>query len=285
MTDMMIGFLFIVILLLAYFSSQYDPAKNVPLPVHERVVSERDASRTRVVELSDIVRMLEARVERLKERINELEAEIAALKVPNPVEVYINNSLAERKRILETLRDQLLIEFPDLSVVLTEESDALRFQGDGLFRSGSFTLRPDRLEFVQAIARRLQALLPCYTLGSQKAWNTGCNSGFALIEAVQIEGHTDSDGPDLANLTLSTSRANETFRIMTEAQPGLITHLNFRQQPVMSVAGYGEMRPIVRNESLESKASNRRIDLRIIMYVPARSEEISVVREALTARR
>lgn len=282
MTDMMIGFLFIVILLLAYFSSQYDPAKNVPLPVHERIVFERDQAKTEVVDLIQEVSRLEAVIEEMKRKISELQAEIAALKVPNPLEAYINNSMAERRRILETLRDQLKIDFPELDVVLSEESDALRFQGDGLFRSGAFALRPDRKPFVEAVAARLQAILPCYTLGADALWTQSCNSQFALIEAVQIEGHTDSDGADLTNLTLSTNRANETFRIMSAAQPSLVSHLNFRKQPVLSVAGYGEMRPLNGNETVEDKSANRRIDLRIIMYTPVRSEEIEVVRDALT---
>jgi hypothetical protein len=120
-----------------------------------------------------------------------------------------------------------------------------------------------------------------YTLGERSALKGGCNTGFALIEAVQIEGHTDADGGDMSNLILSTARANDTFRVMTEHVPTLVGHLNLKSQPVLSVAGYGEMRPVAPNESNEGKASNRRIDLRIIMYVPAHSEEIARVREAL----
>lgn len=283
MTDMTVSFLFIVMLLLAFFANQYDPDKSVPLPEHQRVLSERDALSHERDLLTEALRRAEAMVSVLQAKVAKLEAELARLKTPDPLEVYINQSLAERRRILEALQQQLRIDFPDLDVVLSEESDALRFQGDGLFRSGQAGLRPDRRVFVETVAQRLQQILPCYTLGPQSDRRADCNSGFALIEAVQIEGHTDADGNDIMNLGLSTARANETFRIMTEREPGLTEHLNFRNQPVLSVAGYGEMRPIATNETPEGKAANRRIDLRIIMYVPVNSDQIETVRDALTA--
>lgn len=290
MTDMTVGFLFIVILLLAYFSSQYDPSKSVPLPVHEQALAERDAARAEILRLQALLARLQQTVERLqvtiaglRKQILQLQAELAELRKPDPLETYINQSLAQRRRILEQLRDRLMRDFPDLvKIELSEESDALRFQGEGLFISGEARLRQDRIAFVEGVAARLQEILPCYTMGADASWTADCNSSFALIEAVQIEGHTDSDGRDLSNIYLSTNRANETFRIMTMREPGLISHLNFRDQPVLSVAGYGKMRPIATNDTVQGKAANRRIDLRIIMYVPVRSEEIERVRAALT---
>jgi flagellar motor protein MotB len=103
-----------------------------------------------------------------------------------------------------------------------------------------------------------------------------------VIEAVQIEGHTDSSGDAISNLRLSTDRANSTFIAMTEQQQGLIDHLNFRGQPVLSVAGYGEMRPVKPNDSPANLATNRRIDLRIIMYTPSRADELEKIRARLT---
>lgn len=303
MTDLTIGFLFIVILLLAFFANQYDPAKSIPLPVYETVKAEREAALVELRAAEGRVQQLQAAnsalsrelelshqvAQELREKIAALEAEIVRLKLPNPLETYINQSLVERRRVLETLREKLKREFPEklypgLDFVLSEESDALRIQGDGLFRSGEKFPREDRAKFIESLSTQLNTLLPCYTLGENSRWSAGCNEGFALIEAVQIEGHTDSDGSDFNNLNLSTARANNTFKIMTDHEPRLLQHLNYRGQTVMSVAGYGKMRPIALNESVEGKAANRRIDLRIIMYVPKKSEEIEVVREKLTSK-
>ncbi len=60
-----------------------------------------------------------------------------------------------------------------------------------------------------------------------------------MIEAVQIEGHTDNVGTDRLNRTLSAARANNTFFAMTQAAQGVMEHLNLKGQPVLSVAAYG----------------------------------------------
>lgn len=234
-----------------------------------------------IEEQSVLVSQLRDDIVELKRKIAELEAVIAKSKKPDPLEAYLTRSAAERRRILETLRDQLKVDFPDLEVVISEESDALRFQGEGLFDRGISTLKPDRKAVVERIAARLEQILPCYTLGPRKSWSVECNPSVSIIEALQIEGHTDSDGSPENNLNLSTARANSTFTTMTSSKPGLVDFQNFRNQPVLSVAGYGQMRPIRKNDTPEGKATNRRVDLRIIMYSPSRSDEIERIRESL----
>ena len=134
---------------------------------------------------------------------------------------------------------------------------------------------------MEVLADRLGEILPCYTLGKDSRWERSCNPVGAVIEAVQVEGHTDADGPDNANLELSTQRANATFFAMTSHNPELARFLNTSMQPVLSVAGYGKMRPISDNATSEGRATNRRIDLRIIMYTPYSPQEIRRAREAL----
>ncbi|WJJ93802.1 OmpA/MotB family protein [Neopusillimonas aromaticivorans] len=229
-----------------------------------------------ITELNKKVIELEAEIKRLKEQLSKLG-------LTDPLERYLAETAAERRRILETLQNELKVDFPELKVVISQESDALRFEGDGLFNSGSSDLRADRRAIVEKIASRLDQLLPCYTLGERARWSAACNLGFSVIEAVQIEGHTDSVGSENSNLVLSTARANTTFMAMTAKEPGLTEHLNVRKQPVLSVAGYGEMRPVTDNNSSEGRATNRRIDLRIIMYTPAKSEEIDKIRNILNA--
>jgi chemotaxis protein MotB len=65
----------------------------------------------------------------------------------------------------------------------------------------------------------------------------------------------------------------------------ILAHENLRMQPVMSVSGYGEMRPIETNETVEGKAANRRIDLRIIMYAPSTEQEVEEIGRRLDALR
>ncbi|MBY3476185.1 hypothetical protein HFN78_35755 [Rhizobium laguerreae] len=145
MTDMTVSFLFIIILLLAYFAQQYSEKDTVPRPIHEEVIRERNDAQQEIVRLRamiaaheatiaslrDEVNNKQAKIEQLQTEIARLDAEIKELrealeklKKVDPLEAYLATSAIERRRILETLRDQLKIDFPDLEVVLSEETDA-----------------------------------------------------------------------------------------------------------------------------------------------------------------
>lgn len=69
-----------------------------------------------------------------------------------------------------------------------------------------------------------------------------------------VEGHTDSDGDEAANQQLSVQRAEMVRDYLinnyTEITPGMV-----------SAQGYGESRPIVRNDTPENRALNRRIEI------------------------
>ena len=337
MTDMTISFLLIIMILLAFFATQINSNKTVPISDHERVIQERDMLRAKNQKLSSKVADLRAGLarfrsaldavtakrDRLLSELNQLQVEneallaritdldkiklenkelrslnnqlnekivrlqelIARLQEVNPLEAYLSQAVEQRKEILVKLRHRLLIEFPDLKVVISPEQDTLRFQGEGLFRSGESKLQLNQREIVKTMGRLLDDILVCFTLGEKAQRGPDCDSGNALIEAVQIEGHTDSDGPDLINLHLSTDRANATLLLMLNENRSILSHQNLRGQPVMSVSGYGKMRPIETNETTEGKAANRRIDLRIIMYAPSTVEDLKKVGHRLDALR
>ena len=258
----------------------------------EQVTSERDELARQLAllrrerdKLQDRVSELERENEELKEELERLREEVERLQVVNPLEAYLSEATEQRREILVELRDRLQFEFPDLEVVISPEQDALRFQGEGLFRSGSSRLEAQQRQIVETMGRLLDEILVCFTLGERAMRGPECTSGNALIEAVQIEGHTDSDGSDLDNLGLSTDRANATLLVMLDEDRTILAHENLRGQPVMSVSGYGEMRPIATNETEEGKAANRRIDLRIIMYAPSDIEDVEEVGRRLNALR
>lgn len=253
----------------------------------EELRHENEALRLRLDELETENAQLHSRIDQLAAEIESLLKEIESLQVANPLEAYLFEAKEQRDFILEQLQARLLIEFPELEEVISLERDALRFRGDGLFRPGQWNLprKSDQLEFIQAMGRILDKILVCFTLGERADRGPDCESGNALIEAVQIEGHTDSDPGRIDNITLSTRRANNTFFSIRDEVSGILDHKNLRGQPVMSVSGYGEMRPIETNDTPEGKAANRRIDLRIIMYAPSTVEEVQEVERRLDALR
>ncbi|SFH09488.1 OmpA/MotB family protein [Methylobacterium gossipiicola] len=266
MTDLTVSFLFIVIILLAFFASQLKDDQTVPIAEYQRVEHERDRSAAQSAELR-------RQVARLEEELRQERA--------NRLQTYLASVSGERDRILRTLRDRLLVDFPELKDIVSIETDALRFKGDGLFASGASRLVEDKRRVVAAIAVRLNELLPCYTFGKAARWRSECNAAGAVIEAVQIEGHTDASGLDRANFSLSTERAIETLFAMSTREPALLDDLNSAGQPVVSVAGYGRLRPVADNASERGKATNRRIDLRIIMYTPQNVEEVERIKDSL----
>lgn len=70
---------------------------------------------------------------------------------------------------------------------------------------------------------------------------------------IRIEGHTDGDGSDGYNQTLSENRAKAIYDL-------LISKYQVPSSQLETV-GYGESRPIGDNETSEGKAKNRRVEL------------------------
>jgi outer membrane protein OmpA-like peptidoglycan-associated protein len=282
MTDMTVSFLFIVILLLAYFASHFSGGgETVPRATYDAVVLENAELKLKLNQAEKSITFLKSELNATKAKVVALELALAELRKTDPLEEYLFKASNARLGILSSLRERLKIDFPDLMIEISAESDALRFQGEGLFGKGESQLSTEKRKVVDSIAWRLDELLPAYTFGDDKQWDPKLNPSAAIIEAVQIEGHTDSDGDDVMNLHLSTGRANATFIAMLQAVPRLTAHKNSKTQPVLSVAGYGKMRPVASNDTAQGKATNRRIDLRIIMHTPRNLEEVERIKSQL----
>ena len=76
------------------------------------------------------------------------------------------------------------------------------------------------------------------------------------IGIIEISGHTDSDGGDALNLTLSQKRAESVMRYLANA--GVPTNR-------MRAIGYGETKPVAPNTTSSNKAKNRRIEFDVLL--------------------
>lgn len=71
----------------------------------------------------------------------------------------------------------------------------------------------------------------------------------------RIEGYTDNVGPTDANYRLSVKRVNRVFNYLISKE---VNQLN------LSVKGFGELYPITTNDTPEGRASNRRVEIKIV---------------------
>ncbi|MGI9302913.1 MAG: OmpA family protein [Gammaproteobacteria bacterium] len=80
------------------------------------------------------------------------------------------------------------------------------------------------------------------------------NRDYGQLNAIAVEGHTDSSGSEAHNLELARRRAQIVRLVLQYAgvDPAIIT-----------TQGYGESRPIADNATAEGRARNRRVEIRV----------------------
>lgn len=183
-------------------------------------------------------------------------------------------------KIEESLKDQ------GFKVEISPESGILRLNEKVLqFSTDSAVVEPQYHGVIAALANALGDVLPCYsnehtysdklcTENKEKHW----------LEAVFIEGHTDNVGYLANNLKLSTQRAANTYMELAKARAEIETLKNSDGQPLLSVSGYADKRPLSEskdNDTSEHRQMNRRIELRIIMSTPKQEGENQPVIESI----
>lgn len=188
----------------------------------------------------------------------------------------ISNAGETRAQLLRDLRDDLAKH--NLRVEIDTATGVLRIPAELLFASGQYRLSPEGHDKVALVAQVMGDVLPCY---AQPRRVEGCRPTEHSLDAIFIEGHTDSDqmsgyGPISDNMDLSALRATNTFRAMRQAAPMLEGLKNRNDRPILSVSGYGADRPVADGDSEAAKRQNRRIDLRFLMESP-RNEDLSTM--------
>lgn len=165
----------------------------------------------------------------------------------------------------------------------------LRLPDEILFEKGRDVPKVQGEAALRVLADALSFNLVCYAHQATPQ-PAECSSVRHHLEAIFIEGHTDSDPitPSARlrdNWDLSASRASNTFRLLTSYQPGIANFLNapvnvITSRPLMSVAGYADQRPVNRGIDEAAKSQNRRIDIRFVMASPDILIPTSVLRPA-----
>ena len=145
------------------------------------------------------------------------------------------------------LEENLKKELADKDVQISRLKDQLKITvaSEILFPSGSAELSPEGVDVLRKVA---------------KAANK-------TQDEVKVEGHTDTDpiAPVLAqyyptNWELSTARAAVAVRALETT--GMVPAAR------LAAVGYGDSRPVAPNDTAESKAKNRRVE---IIFTPAKN--------------
>jgi chemotaxis protein MotB len=152
------------------------------------------------------------------------------------------------------------------------EQGTLRLPESILFGVNEYELNDKGKKNLATLAKVLVVYLPCISVTDDKSRLAACDSlNLASkdgLDAVFIEGHTDSTGSEDHNWFLSAQRAISVFRELTLAEPYLNRGIkNTTGVPVLNVSGYEARRPADVNDP-NNFALNRRIELRFIMRSP-----------------
>lgn len=188
-----------------------------------------------------------------------------------------------RGEMLETIRDQ--VAGNGVRVDIDREHGIIHLPEEILFASGKAELTAEGLRNIAVLAAAMRTVLPCYSSGAPAS---SCPPTADRLEAIVIEGHTDSDAVDphawyRSNLGLSAFRAINTFEQLIQTEPTLAHLKNPASEVLFGVGGYGEQRLRVAEHSPADKQLNRRIDLRFLMAAP-RSARLAAIESELQRR-
>jgi flagellar motor protein MotB len=179
-----------------------------------------------------------------------------------------------RSDLLLLLKKRL--EDENIIVEIDAEHGVLRLTENAVqFETARASLDEQNETNLNTIGTVLNTVIPCYA--SNPPINHDCE-GFqefhGKIDSIFVEGHTDNvpmkSYKYKDNWELSASRAITAYRVLI---PNTVLNkiVNTNSQPVFSVSGYGDGRPVKGHSYSYPKSdpTNRRIDLRFIMTPPS----------------
>lgn len=191
----------------------------------------------------------------------------------------LTNGRRLREQMLEDIRERL--EARGIRVEIDNDHGVLRLSENAIsFGSSQAMLKTAEQAKLGQIASVLLEVLPCYAADAGSACNERTRG---KLEAVFVEGHTDNvplqGGRFRDNWDLSAERAMYTYRFFEQHEPGLAKLRNELGQPLFSVSGYGEGRPVIEHAEPTNEPRNRRIDLRFIMTPPPAANTPAPIRD------
>ncbi|MEZ8946206.1 hypothetical protein AB4510_02035 [Vibrio sp. 10N.222.54.B12] len=282
-SDIMSGLMFIFIIVLAVFVVDF---LNASIK-HEKIIAELEVDRELQRKINETLILEEQKIREENQRLQE---ERASIKIENSklqnernIARGILGELSENQRLRSKLLENIqaaLVE-AEIAVIVDEEHGIVRLDENAIqFSTGEASLNDLYMKRLMQVGRVMEEILPCYSIAPPK--NKHCLPETAgKLDSIFIEGHTDNvpirgalQNRYFDNWDLSTARANYTFKNLVVDNRYLAEMKNSNDQPIFSVSGYGEGRPLAGHDhqTPTSDARNRRIDFRLIMTPPTVTE-------------
>lgn len=248
-TDLTVSFLFVVLVLLAFFATEFRPDEDEPAPETEPLAAYLEST------AATRLRMLEFIADRLRESLPGIRVTVVAA-----------------DGIIRFRSDELFRPGQWRIQDGSMPDQVARALGDALadtlpcYTIGPPTGSPLDCENVLAAIETIQI--------------EGHTDDLPLAASLQAREQM------LDNRDLSARRGAETLRAMTDRYlPELMEYRNLQGEPVLSFAGYGSMRPIDDQPTDAGRAANRRVDIRFILQTPQNLEQVERIRTELTVQR
>ena len=181
-------------------------------------------------------------IDRQKEYMSSADAELTAMR--NQMQTIA----VLRLSILEQIRDSIVSVMGDSSKVSIGENGNIILSEGVFFDLGSSEIKSGSEPVLNQLAQVFAAFL-----------SDEENSKY--VDSIVISGHTDSTGTAAENRVLSTDRANSVLSYLLNAHNGALSPY----AQYFCAAGYGATRPVADNSSEAGRASNRRIEISMIL--------------------
>ena len=233
--------------------SQLDEAEAAYATVQIRLDElNSDLANTQLV-LSQQQATIDAQAASMQQAQSDLEAAQSEL-----VTMYgqMESIVGVRRSILEQIKTSIDAVSGDSSTAYIGDNGSIILSNGVFFDTGSSSLKADSYQVLNQLRSVFRQLLA-------DPDNTG------YIDSIIISGHTDSDGSDETNRTLSTERANAVLDYLL-GDPSLTPYASY-----FCAAGYGETRPVASNDTEAGKAQNRRIEISITLKDEAVMESVN----------
>jgi flagellar motor protein MotB len=263
-SDLMVGVVFIfLVMILALSLVMMEDA--VPRPDYDQVV--RELTETK------------AKLDVAQKRADQLVDFVAYLKTQGVIPLLdrLAEADATRAKILQTLKEKL--DAQGVKVEADFRSGVLRLPTGNLFESAQADPTPYGRDVIRILGQTLADTVPCFIPGEARPITCPQLAPGSVLNAVYIEGHTDSAPVRSAgeqfrdNWELSAARSIAAWRIVRESDARIPNLKNADGKSLIGVSGYADTRPAVEGltdkQRTEKSAmeADRRIEVRLIMAV------------------